>query len=507
MKEKVYICIDLKSFYASVECIERGLDPLVTNLVVADSERTEKTICLAVTPALKSFKIPGRARLFEVVQKVDEINRKRIKEAYNNKFIGESSNIEELKNNPNLKLSFIIAPPHMAKYIEISTKIYEVYLKYVAPEDIHVYSIDEVFMDVTNYLEALKMTPHELAKAMIKDVMNKTGVTATAGIGTNMYLAKVAMDIVAKHVEADSDGVRIATLDEMSYRRKLWNHRPLTDFWRVGKGISTRLEKLGLYTMGDIARCSIGDVNESIFNENLLYNEFGINAELLIDHAWGYEPTTIKDIKEYKPKLNSLTSGQVLSCGYDFDKCKIVVKEMVELLSLDLVKKNLLTNSITLTIGYDIDNLKDESIMKKYDGEIGTDYLGRRVPKNAHGTSSFPYTSSTTTLLSIIDELYDRIVSRVLLIKRINLSANSLIKEEDLLKKDGYKQLDIFSDYEEIKKKEEIEEANKKKEKSLQQAIIGIKNKYGKNAVLKGMDLDDGATTIERNEQIGGHRS
>lgn len=505
MNDKVYICIDLKSFYASVECVLRGLDPLTTNLVVADGQRTEKTICLAVTPSLKSFKIPGRARLFEVIQKVDEINKERLKKC--KRFVGESYDLNELKSNPNLKLSFLMAPPQMAKYIEVSTKIYNVYLKYVAPEDIHVYSIDEVFMDVTSYLKALKITPHELAKRMIKDVMNETNVTATAGIGTNMYLAKVAMDIVAKKVDADSDGVRIASLDEASYRKLLWNHRPLTDFWRVGKGISTRLEKLGLYTMGDIARCSIGDVNDNIYNENLLYNEFGINAELLIDHAWGYEPTTIKDIKEYKPKMTSLTSGQVLHCGYDFDKCKIVVKEMIELLSLDLVKKNLLTNSITLTIGYDIDNLKDADIMAKYDGKLSTDYIGRTVPKSAHGTINFNYTSSTKNMLIKINELYDRIVSPILLIRRINISANSLICEDDLIKKDGYKQLDIFSSYEEVKEKEKIEEEIKMKEKNLQQAILGIKNKYGKNSVLKGMDLEDGATTIERNEQIGGHRS
>lgn len=506
MKEKVYICIDLKSFYASVECVDRGLDPMSTNLVVADNSRTEKTICLAVTPALKSFKIPGRARLFEVIQKVDEVNRLRRKNNFNRKFITESYDINELNSNPNLKLSFIIAPPRMAKYMEVSTKIYNVYLKYVAPEDIHVYSIDEVFMDVTNYLEAANMTPFEFAKNIIKDVMKETNITATAGIGSNLYLAKVAMDIVAKHINADSDGVRIASLDEASYRKNLWNHRPLTDFWRVGKGISKRLEKMGLYTMGDIARCSVGNDN-NIFNEELLYKEFGINAELLIDHAWGYEPVTIKDIKEYKPKINSLTSGQVLSCGYDYHRCKVVIKEMVELLSLDLVKKNLVTNSITLTIGYDIDNLKDEVIMSQYKGELAKDYIGRTVPKASHGSSSFEYTSSTTKLLSIIDELYERIVSKVLLIKRLNISVNNVIVEDRLIKKEGFKQLDIFSDYEEVKRKEIKDEMDKKREKNLQQAIIGIKSKYGKNSVLKGMDLEDGATTIERNGQIGGHKS
>ena len=506
MDNKVYICIDLKSFYASVECVERGLDPLTTNLVVADGERTEKTICLAVTPALKSFKIPGRARLFEVIQKVEEVNRLRSKKI-NKKLSGESYDVNELNNNPNLKLSFLIAPPQMSKYIEVSTKIYNVYLKYVSPEDIHVYSIDEVFMDITNYLEARKMTPHEFVKNIIKDVMKETNVTATAGIGTNLYLAKVAMDIVAKRVEANDDGVRIAQLDEMSYRKLLWNHRPLTDFWRVGKGISNRLEKLGLYTMGDIARCSMGDVNQTIFNENLLYNEFGVNAELLIDHAWGYEPVTIKDIKEYKPKVNSLTSGQVLSCGYDFEKCKIVVKEMIELLSLDLVKKNLVTNGITLTIGYDIDNLKNTNIMSRYDGELATDYIGRTVPKASHGTSSFNYTSSTKKLIAIVDELYDRIVSKILLIKRINISFNNLILEDKLQVEEGYKKLDIFTSYDDLVIKEKQDEESKKKEKSLQQAILGIKNKYGKNSVLKAMDLEEGATTLERNNQIGGHKS
>ena len=502
---KVYLCIDLKSFYASVECVERNLDPLKTNLVVADNERTEKTICLAVTPALKSFGISGRSRLFEVVQKVEEVNKNRLKEV--RKFNGESFDIDELKKDISKKMTFIIAKPQMSKYIQISTKIYEVYLKYIAPEDIHVYSIDEVFMDITSYLEAYKMTPQELAKTIIKDVMKNTKITATAGIGTNMYLAKVAMDVVAKHIDADSDGVRIAQLDEISYRKKLWNHRPLTDFWRVGKGISTRLEKIGIYTMGDIARCSIGDINNDVYNENLLYNEFGINAELLIDHAWGYEPTTIKDIKNYKPKIKSLTSGQVLSCGYDYNKSKIVVKEMVEMLSLDLVKKKLVTNSMTLTIGYDIDNLKDVEIMSKYKGEIGKDYLGRKVPKNSHGSSNFSYTSSTTKLISIVDELYDRIISDILLIKRINLSFNNVILESNIVKSDGYKQLDIFNEYEDIKKKEKLEEENIIKERKLQETIISLKSKYGKNTIIKGMDLEDGATTVERNSQVGGHKA
>lgn len=488
---RTYICIDLKSFYASCECVDMGLDPLTTNLVVADVSRTEKTICLAVTPALKSFGISGRARLFEVIQKVDEINKERKKKIRYKEFTKESYDISELNNNPFCKLSFLAAPPRMAKYIEISTEIYNVYLKYVAPEDIHVYSIDEVFMDVTNYLPALKITPFELAKRIIKDVMEKTSITACAGIGTNMYLAKVAMDIVSKHVEADADGVRIAYLDEKSYRYKLWNHRPLTDFWRVGRGISKRLENLGLYTMGDIASCSIG---EGYYSEELLYKEFGINAELLIDHAWGYEPTTIADIKVYKPKINSLSSGQVLSCGYDHKKALIVIKEMIELLSLDLVKKRLMTNSISLTIGYDIDNLKDENLM---DGvEISTDYIGRKVPKSAHGTTSFNYTQATSIMIKEITKLYNEIVNKKLLIKRINICVNSVINEDSNINK-GYTQFNLF---------EEIDDSvDEKKEKKLQQAIVNIKSKYGKNSVLKAMDLEEGATTIERNSQIGGH--
>jgi len=488
---RTYICIDLKSFYASCECVDLGLDPLTTNLVVADVSRTEKTICLAVTPALKSFGIGGRARLFEVIQRVEEINRERKKKINYKEFIKESYDLNELNNNPYAKLSFLAAPPRMAKYIEISTKIYNVYLKYVAPEDIHVYSIDEVFMDVTDYLPALKITALELAKMIIKEVMEKTKITACAGIGTNMYLAKVAMDIVSKHVSADSDGVRIAYLDEMSYRHKLWNHRPLTDFWRVGRGISKRLENLGLYTMGDIARASIGS---GYYSEELLYKEFGINAELLIDHAWGYEPTTIADIKAYKPKVNSLSSGQVLSCGYDYKKALIIIKEMVELLSLDLVKKKLITNSLTITVGYDIDNLKDDKVMEGV--LISTDYIGRKVPKSAHGTINFNYTQSTSIMIKEATKLYNDIINKKLLIKRINISVNSVINEESNINK-GYTQFNLF---------EEIDDSvDEKKEKKLQQTIVDIKSKFGKNSVIKGMDLEDGATTIERNSQIGGH--
>ena len=507
MNNRIYICIDLKSFYASVECVLRGLDPMVTNLVVADASRTEKTICLAVSPALKTFGLPGRARLFEVIQKLDEINKERLKHAPNRKFIEESYDLNELNNYPEYKISFLIAPPQMAKYIEISSKIYSVYLKYVAPEDIHVYSIDEVFMDVTNYLYALNMTPHELAKKMIKDVLNETGVTATAGIGTNMYLAKVAMDIVAKHIEPDSDGVRIAYLDEMLYRKRLWDHKPLTDFWRVGHGIANRLNKLGLETMGDIARCSIGKL-DNYYNEEILYKEFGINAELLIDHAWGYEPTLISDIKAYRPKANSLSSGQVLSCGYTFDKALIIVKEMTELLSLDLVGKGLVTDQLVLHVGYDIDNLSNEEIMKNYKGEIATDYIGRSVPKSAHGSINIDsYTSQTTILIKAIIALYKEIVDPILLVRRLNIAAVHLIPESEINKRDGYVKISLFEDYEEKERKNKLIEEKRLKEKNLRQAIIGIKSKYGKNAVLKAMNLEEGATTRERNEQIGGHKS
>ena len=507
MDDRKYICIDLKSFYASVECVLRGLDPMVTNLVVADASRTEKTICLAVSPALKSFGLPGRARLFEVIQRIDELNKERIKKAPNRAFVGESYKLEELDNHPEYKIDFLIAPPQMAKYIEISTKIYNVYLKYVALEDIHVYSIDEVFMDVTNYLHALNMSAIELAKVMIKDVFETTGITATAGVGTNLYLAKVSMDIVAKHIDADEDGVRVAYLDEMLYRKKLWDYKPITDFWRIGRGIANRLYKLGLETMGDIARCSIGKL-DNFYNEEILYKEFGINAELLIDHAWGYEPTLISDIKAYKPKANSLSSGQVLSCGYDFNKALIIVKEMTELLSLDLVNKGLVTNQLVLHVGYDIDNLSNEEIMKNYNGEISIDYIGRKVPKSSHGSINIEkHTSSTTTLINAITILYNEIVNPVLLIKRINITAVHLIKESEINKKDGYIKISLFEDYEENERRDKIIEEKRLKEKNLQKAIISIKNKYGKNSVLKAMNLEDGATTKERNQQIGGHKS
>ena len=505
---RTYICIDLKSFYASVECVARNLDPLTTNLVVADTSRTEKTICLAVSPSLKAYGIPGRARLFEVVQKVKEVNRERKKKCPYKDFLGESTSATVLAKSPELSLSYIAATPRMAKYIEISSKIYSIYLKYIAPEDIHVYSIDEVFMDVTNYLKNYQKSAHELAMIMIQDVLKNTGITATAGIGTNMYLAKVAMDIVAKHIPADKDGVRIAQLDEMSYREKLWNHKPLKDFWRVGAGYVRRLEALGLYTMGDIAKCSVGS-KDDYYNEDLLYKEFGINAELLIDHAWGYEPTRMKDIKSYKPSSNSLSSGQVIHCGYDFAKAKILVTEMTDELSLDLVHKKLMTNQLVLSIGYDIDNLSDPNIREKYKGEIQTDWYGRKVPKNAHGSINIGrYTSSTTLLVNAITQLYNKIVNKNLLVRRINIAVCNLVDEEKAKEYNAApEQLSLFVDYDQQKKREEKLNQELEKEKRVQEALLSIKKKYGKNSVLKATDYEEGATGIDRNNQIGGHKA
>ncbi len=499
---RIYIAIDLKSFYASVECIERNLNPLTTNLVVADASRTEKTICLAVSPSLKAYGISGRARLFEVIQKVKEINYQKQRKV-RKKLGAKSFNDEELKKNPNLLVSFIAAVPRMAYYIEYSTKIYDIYLKYISPEDIHVYSIDEVFMDVTSYLKTYKMTAHDLAKTIIKDVLTTTGITATAGIGTNMYLCKVAMDIVAKHTEPDEEGVRIAQLDEMSYRKLLWNHQPITDFWRVGKGYAKRLEKEQLYTMGDIARCSLGD-EKDYYNEELLYKMFGVNAELLIDHAWGYEPCTIKDIKAYKPQDKSIGSGQVLHEPYTYDRARLVVKEMVDLLALDLVDKNLVTDQIVLTVGYDIKNLSNKS----YYGAVSTDRYGRKLPKHAHGTANLKFpTSSTKLITKAVLKLYDSIIDKGLLIRRISMSANHLVESESIENKEFHEQLDIFSCFNINKEKIEKEKAELKEEQQLQKAIIEIKKRFGKNSVLKGMDLEEDATTIDRNKQIGGHKA
>lgn len=494
------MCIDLKSFYASVECRERNLDPLTTNLVVADESRTEKTICLAVSPSLKSYGLSGRSRLYEVVQKVNEINRERQKNIFNHKFLGSSFDNEILKSQTNLKLDFIIAPPRMSYYIKYSTKIYNIYLKYISKDDIFAYSIDEVFCDITEYLNYYKLSPKDLATKILKDVYDTTGITATCGIGTNMYLAKIAMDIVAKHMEADERGARIAELNEMSYREILWNHKPLTDFWRIGRGISKKLEDNNMYTMGDIALCSIN-------NENLLYKLFGINAELIIDHAWGYEPCTIKDVKSYKPITNSLSSGQVLHVPYDYVKTKLIVKEMVELLVLDMVEKNLITDLITLTIGYDVENLTNPNIKRYYTGEIVLDFYGRYVPKQAHGSIRLEKrTSSTKVIMSEVIKLFDKIVNKRLLVRRINISFNNLVKDIPENNKVIYKQFDLFSNNEEIINNMLKEENDKLDEKKLQEVLVKIKNKYGKNAILKAMNLEEGATTISRNSQIGGHK-
>ncbi|NMA84346.1 MAG: DNA methylase [Epulopiscium sp.] len=503
----IYIAIDLKSFYASVECIERNLDPMTTNLVVADASRTEKTICLAVSPSLKSYGIPGRARLFEVVQKVKEVNAERVKKAPGKLFTGRSYNDLELKRCPELSLDYIAAPPRMALYMEYSARIYNIYLKFIAPEDIHVYSIDEVFIDVTNYLQTYKMSAQELAKKMIQEVLQTTGITATAGIGTNLYLSKIAMDIVAKHIVPDKNGVRIAELDEMTYRRMLWSHRPLTDFWRVGRGYARKLEEHGLYTMGDIARCSIGKPTD-FYNEDLLYKLFGINAELLIDHAWGWEPCTIADIKAYKPSVNSLGSGQVLQSPYDYEKARLIVREMTDLLVLDLVGKGLVTDQMVLTVGYDISNLSNPETRKKYKGQITTDNYGRSVPKHAHGTVNLGrLTSSTKLIIDAVMDLYNRIVDENLLVRRINITANHVVDERSVVKADSYEQLNLFTDYEAEQKKKEEEKTALEREKRMQRAVLDIKKKFGKNAILKGMNLEEGAMTIERNKQVGGHKA
>ncbi len=505
--QRTYIAIDLKSFYASVECVERKRDPLTTNLVVADESRTEKTICLAVSPSLKGYGIPGRARLFEVIQKVNEVNNARRQNAPGHTFSGVSDNSLELNANPALAVEYIAAPPRMAYYMEYSTRIYNIYLKYIAPEDIHNYSIDEVFMDVTHYLAVYRMTARELAMTMIQDVLKTTGITATAGIGTNLYLCKIAMDIVAKHIEPDKDGVRIAELDEMSYRRLLWSHRPLTDFWRVGRGYAKKLEEHGLYSMGDVARCSIGRPDE-YHNEELLYRLFGVNAELLIDHAWGYEPCTMEQIKAYKPETNSICSGQVLQSPYDFEKAKLVVREMAELMTLDLVDKGLVTDQLVLTIGYDVENLADPDRKKNYKGSVTIDRYGRRVPQHAHGTTNLKkQTSSTTLITNAIMELYDRIVDRNLLVRRITITANKVVDESDVKNADEYQQLTLFTDYEALSHRQAAEDAVLEREKHMQKAVLDIKKKFGKNAILKGMSLQEGATAKDRNAQIGGHKA
>ncbi len=500
-EEKVYIAIDLKSFYASVEAMERGLDPLTTNLVVADPSRTEKTICLAVSPSLKSYGISGRARMFELIQQVRIANAERKMKAPYGRLNGKTYNYNELQSNPSLAIDYIVAPPRMALYIEYSTRIYDVYLRHVAPEDIHPYSIDEVFIDATAYLKVRNMTPYEFAQMLVKDVLAETGITATAGIGTNLYLCKVAMDITAKHIPADEYGVRIAQLDEMEYRETLWNHRPIRDFWRVGRGISEKLEEYGMYTMGDVARCSID-------NEKLLYKLFGINAELLIDHAWGWEPCTIADIKSYKPSTNSISTGQVLTRPYNFEEARLIVREMADNLALDLVGKKLVTDQLVLVIGYDIENLTDENRRMLYKGEIKTDFYGRKVPKHARGTANIGrQTASTKLILQAATDVYERTVDRNLLIRRINITANHIVPENSVDDTPQPEQLTFFENIEEKDRRLEKEKKELEREKRMQNAIVGIKHKYGKNAILKGMNFKEAATAKDRNRQIGGHKA
>ena len=502
---RIYAAIDLKSFYASVECHERNLDPLETNLVVADLSRTEKTICLAVSPSLKEYGISGRARLFQVVQRVKEVNQERLCKAPHRTFTASSYRKSELQKHPEYKVDYLVAPPRMALYVDYSTRIYNVYLKYIAPEDMHVYSIDEVMIDLTSYLDVYQLTAEQLVKKMIQDIYEFTGITATAGIGTNLYLCKVAMDIVAKHVEPDADGVRIAKLDEISYRKLLWDHTPITDFWRVGRGYAKKLGQYGIYTMGDVARCSLGD-ERSYQNEDLLYQLFGINAELLIDHAWGWEPCTIADVKGYKPETKSICSGQVLHCPYEAEKARIVVREMADALSLELISKGLVTDQLVLTVGYDQKNLESKQIT--YSGKITTNRYGKKVPEHANGTVNLEKkTSSSHLLIQAVTSLYDRIVDPGLLVRRINISVNHLTDEKQAEQETMYEQYDLFTDYKALEQQKQQENQALEKERKLQEAMLEIKNRFGKNAVLKGTSFREGATGRERNKEIGGHKA
>ena len=543
---KTYISIDLKSFYASVECMERGLDPLNTNLVVADASRTQKTICLAVSPSLKAYGIPGRARLFEVEQKVKEANARRQTRAPKNIIDGKSVFASELNENPCLAIDYIAAKPRMALYMSKSMQIYDVYLRYIAPEDIYAYSVDEVFIDASGYLKTYGLNAHDFARLLVREVFKETGITATAGIGPNLYLCKIAMDIGAKHTEADADGVRIAELDEYSYRRLLWDHRPITDFWRVGRGYAKKLAKKSIFTMGDIARCSLG-TSSDYYNEDLLYKMFGVNAELLIDHAWGYEPCTLAEVKSYRPQRKSLVSGQVLQNAYTYDKTRIVVREMMELLALDLVDKGLLTNQIVLTVGYDIENLSDPERRRAYKGEITVDGYGREIPKHAHGTGNLPFSTSSTKLTTdCVLEVFDRVVDESLLTRRISITANNLVLESEYKRESEVasaepEQISMFDMLargddshapERVSSKEatayseqdkpnstmlaesisgsaanDKSEDTLEKEKQVQEAMLKIKKRFGKNAILKGTNLQEGATAKERNAQIGGHKA
>ena len=497
--ERIYIAIDLKSFYASVECVERNLDALNTNLVVADPSRTEKTICLAVSPSLKSYGISGRARLFEVVQKVEQINNDRRYKAPGRTLAGKSYWYSELKDHPELAVDYIVAPPQMNKYMKVSAQICGIYLKYVAPEDIFAYSVDEVFIDATNYLDIYHLDAHGFARMMIQDVLHTTGITATAGIGPNMFLCKVAMDIVAKHIPADRDGVRIAELDEDGYKENLWEHTPITDFWRVGRGTASRISKIGLYTMGDIARCS---TNRQSLGQ--LYKLLGKNAELLVDHAWGIEPTTIKDVKDYSPDNNSISTGQVLKEPTDYETTKLIVWEMADVLSLDLVEKGVTTNQLVLTIGYDRESLASG----KYTGEVTIDYYGREVPKHAHGTINLErHTSSTKLITEAVMKLFDAIADPELLSRRIGIAACNVISDEEASKIPRNEQMSIFDLENNTSSEAKEAEESLAKERALQEAMLEIKHKYGKNAVVKAKNLNKGGTAIERNGQIGGHKA
>lgn len=508
LKDRTYIAIDLKSFYSSVECAARGLDPLTTNLVVADVSRTEKTICLAVSPSMKAYGLGGRARLFEVIEKMREVNAERRRRIGYRPFTGKSCSSIELEQHPDWEADYIAATPRMAEYIKVSSRIYGIYLKYIAPEDIHVYSIDEILADVTDYIVspenhlAERLSPHELVMTMVRDVLKSTGITATAGIGTNLYLAKVAMDIVAKHMPADKDGVRIAELDEMSYRQKLWDHKPLTDFWRFGHGIVRRLEAIGIDTMGKLAR-------KSLTHQEWLYKLFGVNAELIIDHAWGYEPVTMADVKAYRPETNSMSSGQVLQCAYTFDKARVVAREMADTLALDMLDKHVVGDQITLTVGYDRESLTDQSISSQYHGEVSTDWYGRAVPKHAHGSASLGQpTSSSRIIIGVVTELFDRIVNPILLVRRLNVTVAHVVSE-DRAERERYGtpvQLDLFADYDKEREQRRQADETLAKERRLQEATLRIKKEFGKNALLRGLNFADGATQKERNNQIGGHR-
>lgn len=494
-KQRTFIAIDLKSFYASVECVERGLDPLLTNLVVADASRTEKTICLAVTPSLKAYGISGRARLFEVVEKVRQVNMERLCFSPEGIFTGRSTHDPDVQANDGWELDYIVAPPRMRLYMQYSARIYGIYLRYIAPEDIHVYSVDEVFIDATNYLQSYRMTPRELTVKLIHEVLRETGITATAGIGTNFYLSKVAMDIVAKHIPADKDGVRIAEVDEMSYRRLLWDHRPLTDFWRVGRGISRKLEANGMMTMGDVAR-------RSLTNEMQLFKLFGVNAELLIDHAWGYEPVGMKDVKAYKPSTKSFSSGQVLAEPYTFDKARVVVREMADSMALKLVDKGLVTSHVGLSVNYDVENLAQE---RNYDGEVATDWYGRKVPRFAHGAVALEPTSSSRAITKAILGIYDDNVDRKLLVRRLTVVVGSLVAR-DSVKQAKEVQLDLFADNEAEERRQKERKAKAERENRMQKAALTIQKRFGKNAILRGTDFEDGATLRDRNSQVGGHK-